>query len=332
MRAILDWWKRLDTITRLRASILVALFLVGLFFTLSGMNIGYEPHSVLLNLGTELIGASITFFLIDQVLHKYEQREARQRAEQISKTELIARMGSSIQNFAVSAAEEMRRHGWLTDDSLHNVSLLAANLQRAPLSYAQLQGANLGDADLQHADLSSANLRLAHLDGANLQGAYMSGADLQGASLVSTRLGGADLREACLNEAELIMADLQQANLRQARLNGAYLSTACLYGAALHQADLRGVYGRSVDLRGANLSGALLEGASLEEALFDGYTILPDGTNWSPDLDIHGMCQTCSTPETRPTNGYASGTQSHSTRQTPPPSSDDLLDSLLHGL
>jgi hypothetical protein len=309
-----NWYGQLDRLSRLRLVILVGLFCGGVISLLPVLLIQGQWTDMLLNIGTELIGSSITFFLVDQILGRYEQREAMKQAEEFSRTELIARLGSSVQSFAVAAAEELRRRGWLTDESLTGVSLLGANLQGAPLSYAQLAKANLADANLQQADLSRVNLANAHLDGASLQHAYMPAARLDGASLVSAKLGGADLREAHLQQAELIMADLQHANLRQAVLCGAYLSAANLQGASLQQADLRDVYGRGADLRGADLRGASVSGAMLHESLFDAHTLLPDGTAWSPDTPIRRL--------THPNEPL------QSQKQQPQPA-DDLLDSLL---
>lgn len=312
MQRIVSWWKQLD-ITRLRVTILAVLLITGFSFAFIEVWMWKDWQGFLLNLGTELIGAGLTFFLIDQVLRQRERSEEEKQAEAFSKAELIARLGSSVQSFAVAAAEELRRRGWLTDGSLNETSLLAANLQNAPLSYGQLFRTNLGDANLQQADMSHITLQGAHLDGAKMHGAYMLGANLQEASLVSAKLSGADLREANLKDAELIMTNLKQANLRQARLSEAVLSNANLQEAILQQANLNEAYCRGADLRGCNMQGAIVQGAVLDEAVFDEHTILPNGSHWTPNINIRHF--------THPAG---------QTHQTMPGSTDDLLESFLY--
>jgi uncharacterized protein YjbI with pentapeptide repeats len=304
-------WQHLDPLARLRLGIVAVLLVVGLLAALLGAFLGDDWPGIWLNLGTELIGAGLTFLLIDQLLRRRERQAAEEQATATSKADLIARLGSNVRTFAVAAAEDLRRHGWLTDTSLHGVSLMTADLQGASLSHAQLHGANLGDANLAQADLGRAVLTEAALDGATLQGAYLLAADLHGASLVGSKLGGADLREVNLDGAELVLADLRQARLQRASLRQTVLSTADLRRANLQQADLRDAYGRQVDLRGANLQGALLHGARFDNARFDEQTTLPDGTHWTPDRRLEE---------------FTGGQASHN-GQAP---ADDLLTTLLN--
>jgi hypothetical protein len=151
-------WQHLDALARLRLGIIVALLVVGLLAALLGAFLGNDWPGIWLNLGTELIGAGLTFLLIDQLLRRRERQAAEEQAAATSKADLIARLGSNVRTFAVAAAEDLRRHGWLTDTSLHGVSLMTADLQGASLSHAQLHGANLGDANLAQADLGRAVL------------------------------------------------------------------------------------------------------------------------------------------------------------------------------
>jgi|GEM_PF-681471 len=283
MQRARSWWRRHETLTRIRLLILAGLLVGGGLAALVGGWLSHDWAGIWLNLGTELIGAAITFFLLDQLLRRREQQATAERATARSKADLIARLGSNVPSFAVAAAEDLRRHGWLTDGSLRGASLMTADLHGAPLAHAHMPEANLSDANLAQADLGRAVLTEASLDGATLQGAYLLAADLQRASLVGAKLGGADLREANLDGAELVLADLSHARLSRASLRQTVLSTADLRGANLQQADLRDVYGRQVDLCGADLQGALLQGARFEDAQLDDQTTLPDGTHWTPE-------------------------------------------------
>jgi uncharacterized protein YjbI with pentapeptide repeats len=193
------------------------------------------------NLGTEMIGAALTYALFERYIGRGERQEEK-------KASLIAQMGSSVKDVAIAAAEELERHGWLYDGSLRRASLLGADLR----------GAFLVRADLSKAGLAGANLRGANLRGANLRGCFLDGADLSGANLT-----GADLSEVFLSR-----ANLRGANLAEANLTG-----ADLIGANLRGADLAGA-----DLAGADLREATVTEEQLAQARSLKGAILPDGT------------------------------------------------------
>lgn len=72
-----------------------------------------------------------------------------------------------------------------------------------------------------------------------------------------------------------------RANLREADLHAAYLRGASFENATLAGADLTGANLLGTIFTGADLSQARLDGAS-----YDGKTVLPDGTFWTPDTDM----------------------------------------------
>jgi hypothetical protein len=114
-------------------------------------------------------------------------------------------------------------------------------------------------------------------------------------------LSRANLSWANLQEANLRFANLQGVNLGMANLHRAYLRIANLHRAYLGGADLQGAYLRETNLQGAKLVEANLHGADLQKANLQGAdlfmakfnedTILPDGTNWTPDTDMTRFTQ-----------------------------------------
>ena len=194
------------------------------------------------NISAELASIAITVLIIDALNRRRERviEESRQREQ------LMRQLGSSVNEVAKRAAEELRAYGWLTDGTLQDSDLRVANLEGAKLWKADLQGANLQWANLKYA---------------NLNGAVLVGATITQARLWGTKLGGADLRGANLSQAALYRAVLHGASLCEANLEGVHLE-----GAKLENADLRG----------ANLSGAML----------DELTTLPDGTPWHAEIDL----------------------------------------------
>jgi hypothetical protein len=77
-----------------------------------------------------------------------------------------------------------------------------------------------------------------------------------------------------------------RANLRDADLNGAYLRGASFEKAMLIGADLRGA-----NLFGTVFTGADLSNARLDGALYNEKTVLPDGTFWTPAVDMARFTQ-----------------------------------------
>lgn len=126
-----------------RVLIMAVLILMAITSSVWGLLIRLDWASFLLNLGTELTGAVVTYFLIGWVLGREEELE-----------DLIQKMGSTVKDTAVSAADELRRRGHVSGGSLIGANLSGANLG----------GANLSDANLFGANLSGANLRRARFD------------------------------------------------------------------------------------------------------------------------------------------------------------------------
>lgn len=91
-----------------------------------------------------------------------------------------------------------------------------------------------------------------------------------------------DLRAAgWLHDGSLRKAELGGANLQGAFVVGADLQGTSLPGINLQKAIMRGV-----SLQGADLRWADLRLANLQAADFDENTILPDGSGWTPDVNM----------------------------------------------
>lgn len=173
------------------------------------------------NLGTEMVGAMMTFGLFHFVMGLRNEQKR-----------LVQDVASQSNEIARAAVEILRQEGWLEGKNglLKGMNLEQANLQQADLKRVNLREARLGGrsasaggANLQQADLMDADLRLADLMYSNLQEAYFVGANLAEAYLVGANLRGAYLREANLQEAKLWNANLQGAILQDANLRDAKL-------------------------------------------------------------------------------------------------------------
>lgn len=177
------------------------------------------------NFSTEIMGAFVTFLLLEKIVGARQRREDQAREDERREIEaqreaerreieahrarekelldLIAKMASRNNETALEAVKQLRQRGWLADGSLENADLRRANLDSVNLQYCTLSNANLSGASLQSANLRQANLSKADLDNADLRGANLSEANLSDANLSGSYLLGTVLHEYYFGEAQL---------------------------------------------------------------------------------------------------------------------------------
>ncbi len=218
-------------------------------------------NSWLQNVSTEMFGGFVTFVLIEVLIVSRREREAREReamrkeAERLrgieeQKRTLIRQMGSTLNDRAVQAVEDLRAHGWIEDGSLRGAKLSRAHLARAPLQRAdledaqlfgtELQGASLYQASLVNARMAAADLRRAKLGRADLRGASMEGVNMAGASgvghrqlRVALRLKGATMTDGARYDGRYnLLGDARHAR-KQGHDHESPMSMAEYYGVAL---------------------------------------------------------------------------------------------------
>lgn len=180
------------------------------------------------------------------------QRRERLREEKKDREKLIQSMGSPDNATAVNAVRRLRSLGYIQNGTLRGMRMLYANLEKTNLFRGDCQEMNLGHATLT------------------------------GANMVESKLCNAYLRNATLKDAKLMKSDLTGAKLLHADCEGTVFA-----GAKLRNAELIEVNFKRANLRRADLTGAKLMGAT-----FDEYTILPDGTRWTPNADIKRFIST----------------------------------------
>jgi hypothetical protein len=189
---------RLYNITNAQVGlILVILAIAGLGFSMyahtqtSAVNWWQWADGAFQNFGTEVIGAILTFGLIEVLVGNREQHRAEesqhQRDQLLAISELL-QAKTKTQEERQPIIQRMR-----DSDLFKRAELRYANLSGADLMGANLQGVDLGGASLQEAELRHANLSGSSLGGANLSGADLMGANLSGSSLYDANLSGAGL-------------------------------------------------------------------------------------------------------------------------------------------
>jgi uncharacterized protein YjbI with pentapeptide repeats len=226
------------------------------------------------NIYVTVVGAIGTVLIIDQ---RAEQRAIRQRKE-----ELIQQLGSDVDGFAAEAARLLRQKGWLKDGSLAGVDLEYAKLCDAVLRDAHLETAKLTGANLDDASCGGINLHRAELWFASLRGTDFIEADLRQAEICHVNMQSACLRHANAEAALLFGSNMRYVDAHQANFQNAELMETVLYGADFSGANLTNVHFYRAKFYSRNADNTELE----PPAKFDVNTIMPDGTHWTPEVDL----------------------------------------------
>lgn len=237
------------------------------------------------NFSTEVIGAILTFGLIEVLVGGREKRQADEAQQKV----LLRQTKEQRRNLQLQAisdlklAETPKKRQPIIDrmkasNLFKGADLAHANLEEAYLGSANLEKANLADTNFKGASLQGANLSKTDLWSVNLESSDLRGANFKGSYLRGANLRGTDIRDANFKEANLGGSNLERADIKNTSFAGASLYKTNLEKTNLCEANLEGS-----DLRHANLKNVVWERKS------DGITytaILPDGNKWTPDTDM----------------------------------------------
>ncbi len=111
------------------------------------------------NFATEMLGAWLTFLLIDQIIGARERRREREAEERERlKRLLIRQLRSPHPEVVEKAAQLLRKYGWFSDGTLHGAYLSYANWSGLDMSGIDVEGARMRKVRLVNTDLHHANL------------------------------------------------------------------------------------------------------------------------------------------------------------------------------
>ncbi len=241
------------------------------------------------NLYTEILSIGVTVFILNLLA---ERREEARRTRDLQ-AQLVRDAGSTSNEAAKRAIDELSKRGWLRGESglLQGSELSGGRLQDAILAGANLQNTRIVDAKLNRVNLYKANLSHSLIWGCDMREAKLGYLELNQAKIGDTDLSGAKLWFANFNRALVFRsnfenADLSNTNLLEAKFDQSNLNHAQITNAKLHNVSLVKASLHNADLQFSNMQGADLLEAELNNAQFNEYTILPDGTHWTPDTDL----------------------------------------------
>lgn len=208
--------KKLD---RIRLYIAVILTIAALVSVLMSYVVETQINEFLLNFGTELLGAGVSFLLIDWFVGNRLEQESKEQEQLREKRELIISIRSDDSQIALQSVSKLREKGWLVDGTLQGAYLANSRLTGAILHSAKLHSANLDSADLSNVVLRSTELQRAFLYNANLEHSDLTAANLEGAVLSDANLRKSKMNRTILKQANLLNANLQGASLEDAVLD-----------------------------------------------------------------------------------------------------------------
>ena len=261
--------------------VLIMLSIFGLIISLIAHFLGDNTDligwidSAFQNFSTEVIGAVITFGLIEVLVRSRDEKD-----------KLLQDVRTGSTSIATAALKQLREKGF---DDFSTVNFYRANLSGATFSEAimnecNLHEANLDGANLYEVDLQNSNLRETNLNGANLHEANLQHVDLTFANLTNATLSHTNLQDANLSNTTLQNADLNSANLHNATLpNGIVWSSGVnldVFTDTTNPNFWRGhevlaqatddANTTAIDFTDANLQGVHLDGVTLDNAKFTG--------------------------------------------------------------
>lgn len=189
--------------------ILLALLIIAILMAVIASFIDgvFEWRGLLVNLSTEVMGAILTYAIIENIVRNSSNKEELKKS-------LIRRLENPEISVTWQVIQELRHHGWLNDGSLYGWFLKRANLQGVDLRDANLNGlglyrCNLKDVRVENEQLASMNdLRRSIMPDGNLyNGRFCLKGDLEWASSHY----GVDVNKASVEE----MADYYDVSLEE---------------------------------------------------------------------------------------------------------------------
>ncbi|MBN1935169.1 MAG: pentapeptide repeat-containing protein [Anaerolineae bacterium] len=174
---------------KLRIFFFLVLLVVGLLLSLLTAFFANDWRSLGLNLGTEFVGAAITYLLLEWIVGAKANLEEQ-------KQELVHQIHSTQIKIVVDAIEKARRLGWLQNGLLRDQDFRAVHWNGVELDGADLHGASFENASLDTAKLQRALLQRVNFRGAHLYRADMRYADLRGADFRGAMWNGIQIEHA----------------------------------------------------------------------------------------------------------------------------------------
>lgn len=145
---------------------LIALFLLALVSTLYSIICGNESfHGFLLNFGTELFGAVITYLLFDYILTRKENQSAYQ-------IELFNHLHSVEDNEKENAIKSLIQSNKIGRSNIHNIAMKGISLKGLKISNAKISHSDFFGSNMSKTKIIESTFNDCNFWGANFDNCY----------------------------------------------------------------------------------------------------------------------------------------------------------------
>lgn len=200
----------------------------------------YGPKDALLDLGFELLPAALLFFLLNGVIEKHEESEARRRE---SLREIRGDTSTATQQLLGLVGRRKKLDlADLRGADLSGATLAGTTLRHGVLDNADLDGLNLANCKIEDVSMKGALVRVGIFSDCSFQDVVFDGADLTGALFVDcTFEEGTDFAAASLIDVRFTRCEFNRSALDSIKPTGAhFLECESLSDDALESLELGG--------------------------------------------------------------------------------------------
>lgn len=274
-----------------------------LFFsvTFNAMSLVLNPRNLIndwlvsffQSLGTDFFGALITYLLLENIIGGWKEKLQEERLkmaqiEELEKKRFEQQVGAyqELRHSSTSIESQSIIDKMISLELLKSINLSETNLNNLHLINANLTKSKLEKTTFINSVLENCTFDLAYLVKVNFTSATLKSLSIKRAILVDT-----DFTNCIMPKSKFIDCTIQNGVFVNTKINegvfdGTDISYADFSGANIEGASFVNANLRGANLRGARLYGSDFRGANLDEVLLDKHTTLPDGRQWTNDIDL----------------------------------------------
>lgn len=274
-----------------------------LFFSIAfnAMSLILTPRTLISNwfasffqgLGIDFFGTLITYLLLENIIGGWKEKLQEEKLKMAQLEELEKKRLEQ----QIIACQELRHsstsaESQTTIDKMISLELLQGiNISETSLNNLHLLNANLTKSKMEKTTFINSMLENCTFDFAYLLKVNFTSATLKNLNIKSAVLIDTNFTSCIMPKSKFIDCIIQNGIFANTKINEgifdgtdisyADFSNANLEGASFVKANLKGS-----NLRGTRLYGSNFRGSNLNEVLLDKYTTLPDGKQWTSDVDL----------------------------------------------
>ena len=245
------------------------------------------------NLGTDFFGALITYLLLENIIGGWKEKLQEERSKTTQNEELEKKR---FEQQIIACQELKYASNPVESQKIIDKMISLVLFKRINLSELSFNNLILSNADFTESKLVEITFINSRLNNCIFSFAYLSRVNFTSATLSKINankaiLVDANFTECIMPKSKFTRCTIQNGIFVSAKINdgifdGTDLSYSNFSNANLENVSFAKTNLKGADFKGARLYGANLRGANLSEVLLDKYTTLPDGKQWTINVDL----------------------------------------------